>query len=451
MRIKKAILSAAGIVTAAVLSATAVCAAAVDLNGVFGISSNEIPGWPQGPDISASTGVLMEAETGAVIYDKGADELRYPASITKLMTILVAVEHSSLKETVTFTETGIRDVTWDSSNIGMQLGEQITMEDCLYAVYLASANEVSAQVAEYVGGTEQEFINMMNERAAQIGCTNTHFTNASGLPDENMYTTARDMALIFREGLKNKTFRKIIENPTHIIPATNKNDKKRGLHTHHPLAAVEDQLYYEGCFGGKTGNTDASGSTLVTGVEQNGVTYIAVVMKAPELGPACADSTALFDYGFQNFQKTAYRNGSAMLPINTGTDALRVKEETIDGAQGEGFYLGDHLVGCGSTVQEETPEPADEKGNDASEPEEEMPEQEASQAEPEEVGDADQEPLYRDSEEAQQPEEAVVPKEGLSELTRTLVIIMAAMAALLVILIIALIHKKRKRRKYRRK
>lgn len=135
----------------------------------------------------------MDADTGILLYNKGGDELRYPASITKIMTLLLAVENASLDDQVTFTETGIRDETWDSGNIGMKLGEVMSMRDCVYALFIKSANEVAAQIAEYVGGTEQNFIDMMNQRAAEIGCTNTHFANASGLPDANHYSTARDM------------------------------------------------------------------------------------------------------------------------------------------------------------------------------------------------------------------------------------------------------------------
>ena len=160
--------------------------AAVDLNAKYDISTNQIQGWPAGPDITSDTGILMDADTGVVLYNKGADEQRYPASITKIMTLLVA------------TETGVRNVTADSSNIGTQVGEVLTMEDCLYALIIQSANDVAAQIAEHVGGTEQAFIDMMNQRAQEIGCTNTHFANSSGLPDDNHYSSARDMALIFR-------------------------------------------------------------------------------------------------------------------------------------------------------------------------------------------------------------------------------------------------------------
>ena len=149
---------------------------------------------------------------------------------------------SSLTEDVVFTETGTRDISQDSGNIGMKLGEVMSMRDCVYALFIKSANEVAAQIAEYVGGTEQNFIDMMNQRAAEIGCTNTHFANASGLPDANHYSTARDMALIMREALKNKTFREIIATPTYTIQPSNMNSDARTLHTHHPMF-VEESTY----------------------------------------------------------------------------------------------------------------------------------------------------------------------------------------------------------------
>ena len=142
--------------------------AAVDLNAKYDISTNQIQGWPAGPDITSDTGILMDADTGVVLYNKGGDEQRYPASITKIMTLLVAVENSTMDEKVTFTETGVRNVTADSSNIGTKVGEVLTMEDCLHALIIQSANDVAAQIAEHIGGTEQSFIDMMNQRASEM-------------------------------------------------------------------------------------------------------------------------------------------------------------------------------------------------------------------------------------------------------------------------------------------
>lgn len=419
--------AAAGILT--MMSAVSVSAATVDLNATYQIRTNEIQGWPQGPEISSDTGVLMELQTGTVLYDKGADELRYPASITKLMTLLLAVEHCSLDETVTFTETGVRDVTPDSGNIGMQLGETMSMEDCLYAMIIYSANEVAAQIAEYVGGTEQEFIDMMNEKAAEIGCKNTHFANASGLPDTNQYTTARDMALIFREGLKNKTFRKIIGTPTYEIKPTNMNSETRRLHTHHPLFAEESALYYEGCLGGKSGMTNDAGYTLVTGVKQNGVTYIAVVMRGADMNQVSIDSRMLFDYGYQNFQKLEYGNGMVVIPNGTGTESITVAEEDVEGKKRQCYYWAGYRVGIG-TVKAATPSPTPKV---------------------EEAEGADNAPLYSQNTENGTNQEPAGNKTELSSLAKFLFIVMGVMALILVILLIALGKKKHRKNKRKKK
>ena len=244
----------------------------------------------------------MDADTGKVLYGKGENDIRYPASITKLMTLLLAVENASLEDQVTFTETGVREVTPDSGNIGMQVGEVMSMESCLYAAIIQSANEVSTQIAEYVGGTEEHFIEMMNQKAQELGCKNTHFVNANGMPDENHYSTAYDMALIMQAGLKNETFREIIRTPSYTIPATNMS-KKRKLHTHLPLLAEESAFYYEGCLGGKTGLTTAAQNTMVVAAQRDGSTYIVVTMRDAELSKNCTDSINLLDYAFNNVQK----------------------------------------------------------------------------------------------------------------------------------------------------
>ena len=169
---KKRICQMAALGSALLLAFSApVQAAAVTANGTpAAVATNNVQNWPAGPETTSEAAVLIDADTGAVLYDKGMNEYRYPASTTKLMTILLATENSSPKDVVTFTETGIRDVTWDSSNINAQLGEQMTMKDCWMAAYIKSANEVCAQIAETVGGTEANFVEMMNQKAKELGC-----------------------------------------------------------------------------------------------------------------------------------------------------------------------------------------------------------------------------------------------------------------------------------------
>ncbi len=409
--------------------------AAVDLNAKYEVDTNKIQGWPQAADIASDTGILMDADTGTILFDKGGDQQRYPASITKIMTLLVAVENSSMDDQVTFTETGVRNVTADSSNINSKVGEVMSMQDCLHALIIKSANDVAAQIAEHVGGTEQNFIDMMNQRAAEIGCTNTHFTNSSGLPDDNHYSSAKDMALIFREGLKNEAFRKVIGDADYTIQPTNLTAESRVMHTHHPMLAPESDIYYQGCIGGKTGFTNLAAHTLVTAVEQNGTTYIAVVMHGVELSTCCLDSKALFDYGFQNFTKTAVDGGSVIVPNGTDINTLTTKSENNNDKIETIYYVGDHQVGSAETAQATatpTPTPAASDEN-------------TDNTEAEQLGKSETDNISDKSETADNNE-----KESVPALRKILLMIMAAMVLILIALLAALGRKERKHRKRRK-
>lgn len=435
-----------------VLMMSAHVMAAVDLNAKYEVDTNKIQGWPQAADIASDTGILMDADTGTVLFDKGGDQQRYPASITKIMTLLVAVENSSMDEQVTFTETGVRNVAADSSNINSKVGEVMTMQDCLHALMIISANDAAAQIAEHVGGTEQNFIDMMNQRAAEIGCTNTHFTNSSGLPDENHYSSAKDMALIFREGLKNKDFRSVLGDADYTIQPTNMTSDKRVMHTHHPMFAPESDIYYPGCIGGKTGFTNLAAHTLVTAVEQNGTTYIAVVMHGVELSTCCLDSKALFDYGFGNFTKTAVDGGSVILPKGMDVNALTTKSESSNGKIEIVYYAGDHQVGT-STVDEmaatatPTPETA------ASETTGDTLDQ-SGESDNNEISGTSSSEVSQNSKSTRDTQSTTTGKvsetKGVPALRKILLMIMAAMVLILIALLAALGRKERKHRKHRR-
>ena len=423
--------------------------AAVDLNAKYEVDTNKIQGWPQAADIASDTGILMDADTGTVLFDKGGDQQRYPASITKIMTLLVAVENSSMDEQVTFTETGVRNVAADSSNINSKVGEVMTMQDCLHALMIISANDAAAQIAEHVGGTEQNFIDMMNQRAAEIGCTNTHFTNSSGLPDENHYSSAKDMALIFREGLKNKDFRSVIGDADYTIQPTNMTSDKRVMHTHHPMFAPESDIYYPGCIGGKTGFTNLAAHTLVTAVEQNGTTYIAVVMHGVELSTCCLDSKALFDYGFGNFTKTAVDGGSVILPKGMDVNALTTKSESSNGKIETVYYAGDHQVGT-STVDETaataTPTPetaASETTGDTL--------NQSGESDNADISETSSSEVSQNSKSTQDTQSTTTGKvsetKGVPALRKILLMIMAAMVLILIALLAALGRKERKHRR----
>lgn len=275
--------------------------AAVDNGHICAIDSNQWSAWPQAADFASGTAIVMEASTGTILLDKGMDDVRYPASITKVMTALIALENSTLDTPVTFTETGLADAYAGSSNINPQLGETFTMEQCLYMILIKSANDVSSQVAEVVGGSVENFVNMMNQKAADLGCTNTHFTNANGLENENHYTTAHDMALIGQEAFKNELFRTILATPSYIVGPTNMIAGSRVFDTHVDMLPG-GKHFYDGCLGGKTGYTDVSQSTLITFNRRNDMDLIAVVMYAPGSDVAATDSIQILDYAYNNFR-----------------------------------------------------------------------------------------------------------------------------------------------------
>ena len=267
--------------------------------------------WPKGPkekSLSAESAIVMDANTGLILYEKNAHKVHYPASITKILTTLLAIENCSLNETVTFTESEVTGLEYGASNIGTMIGETLTIEQCLYAIMLSSANEVCLGVADYIAGDIPSFSDMMNERALALGCKNTHFSNPNGLHSDDHYTTAYDMALISKEALKSDTFRKVTGTKVAYIPKTNKYEPRVLPNHHNMLNTYTTSLYlYDGCIGGKTGYTSVAQSTLVTFAERDGMTLICVVMRAasPKTNTTCnqyTDTAALLNFGFENYQ-----------------------------------------------------------------------------------------------------------------------------------------------------
>ncbi|MEE1527953.1 MAG: D-alanyl-D-alanine carboxypeptidase family protein [Blautia sp.] len=264
------------------------------------IQSNNIPGWPEGPKVMAETAIVMDMDTGEVLYAKGIDEKRAPASTTKIMTAMLAIEKVPFETQITFTDE-VNNIEAGSTHIGIKPGETLTMKDCAYAILLASANEVSSGVAEYIGTTVPAFVDMMNQRAKELGCTNTHFVNANGLYDENHYTTARDLAIIAKAAFQNETFREVIKTPYYIVPKTNITDEERWLNNHHKMV-LQGSEHYEGCLGGKTGYTEKAGNTLVTYAERDGRKLVCVLLADINIVAQYTDTKALLDYGFDSFQ-----------------------------------------------------------------------------------------------------------------------------------------------------
>lgn len=264
------------------------------------VTTNGIQGWPQASDISSTAAIVMETSTNTVLYSKNADQALYPASAVKVMTCLMALENSSLDDQVTMTATGVSGVTDGGANISAQLDEVFTMEQCLYAIMVASANDIALQVAEHISGSVEDFVAAMNTRAQELGCTNTVFTNPTGLPDENQHTTAHDMALIMGSCMANDTFRTIAQTTSYTIPATNVSGGDRVLTNNFTMINSSSDSYYEPCIGGKEGYTEASGSTLVCEASKNNMKLVCVVLNGAS-GVTDDEAIALLNYGFDNF------------------------------------------------------------------------------------------------------------------------------------------------------
>ncbi|WP_029323676.1 D-alanyl-D-alanine carboxypeptidase family protein [Butyrivibrio sp. AE3004] len=266
---------------------------------VLPIQSNEIQGWPEGPQIAAEAAILMDVNTGTILYEKNIHEELYPASTTKIMTCLLAVENSNLDDKVDFSANAIHSVPVDGSKIGMDVGEYLTLEESLYGIMVGSANEVSNAVAEHVSGSIDSFVNLMNEKAKSLGCTNTHFANANGLQSPDHYTSAYDLALISKAFFSNELLCRVGNTPRyHFSPSAGQPDDFY-LNNKHKL--ITGEIPYEGIVGGKTGYTDLARETLVTCAEKNGMRLICVVFME-ESPYQFTDTVTLFDYGFNNFK-----------------------------------------------------------------------------------------------------------------------------------------------------
>lgn len=256
--------------------------------------------WPSNVSVEAEGAVLMDARSGAVIYGKNLHTAYYPASITKILTALIVIEHCNLDDVVTFSHDAIYNVEQGSSSAGMDVGDQMTVRDCLYAMLLKSANEVANALAEHTAGSISNFAVMMNEKAKELGCQESHFNNPSGLNDPQHYTSAYDMALIAQAAFQNETFVTIDSSLYYDLPPTRHNPDGFRVYPGHRMLKKNAPQYYAGIIGGKTGYTTLAGNTLVTCAERNGMKLIAVILNGHQTH--YSDTKALLDFGFSNFQ-----------------------------------------------------------------------------------------------------------------------------------------------------
>mgnify|MGYP006066267981 FL=1 len=254
------------------------------------------------PELYAESAILVDADTGQILLEKNMNKKMYPASITKIMTCLLAMERAKPGDVVTVTDEVVAEVPRDTTHIALTGGEQLTVEQLEYAMMVESANDAASVLAAHISGSTQAFAMLMNDRAKELGAKDTHFTNANGLPDPSHYTSAYDMALITRAAMQYPEFRSLAGTTSYEIPPTNKQSETRRLNNRNYMFTLNDT--YPGAFAGKTGWTEEAGHTLVTIAERDGVTLICIVMHSDGVVDAqYIDSTAILDYGFDNYTR----------------------------------------------------------------------------------------------------------------------------------------------------
>lgn len=297
-------------------------------NQLVAVESNQIPGWPKGPTVSARSAILMELNTGTILYAKNIHNPEYPASITKILTTLIATEECAMDEMVTFSRDAIFDIDRGSNHVALDVGESITVEECLNAILIRSANEVSLGIAEHIcGGPWEDFAAIMNERAKELGALNSNFVNPNGLPNKEHITTAYDMAMIGRAFFSNEILCNITTTRRlHILPSDTQPDD---IIEYNQMELIDGGKYeYEYLVGCKTGYTNDARSTLVSCAEKDGMKLICVVMR-DEAPYQYQDTIALFDYGFANFQKLNVAENDTKYTVNSGSS----------------FYTGNDVLG----------------------------------------------------------------------------------------------------------
>ncbi|MCM1497088.1 MAG: D-alanyl-D-alanine carboxypeptidase [Clostridium sp.] len=254
------------------------------------------------PDLVCNAAIVMDAATGQVLYEKNSREKKYPASITKILTTTIALEHNlDFNQTITISENAVWDVERDSTLIGLDVGEKVTIGDLFYGTMVRSANECAYALSEQVADNIQDFAVLMNEKAAEIGCENTHFVTPNGLHDDDHYTTAYDMALITKYALQNETFRQLAGTLSYTVPATNLTEETRPLWNGNKMINPAEPYYYEYCEGGKTGYTSKANNTLVTFAKKDDLELICVIMDCDGSRYCYSDSRALYNFCYNNY------------------------------------------------------------------------------------------------------------------------------------------------------
>ena len=283
------------------------------------IPSQQINASVPPPEIQGVAGVLIDSENGQVLYEKESHKHMYPASTTKILTAILAIEKTDLGEMVSIP---LEACNVDGSSIGLHENELISMEDLLYALMLSSGNDAAVAVAIHVGGSLSEFVEMMNAKATELGATDSHFNNPNGLPDENHYTSAYDLSLIAKYAMKNETFRKIVATRTKIINRTYPEAQTNLVNSSRLFSR------YEGTIGVKTGYTEAAGQCLVAATKKENRELLSVVLASEGVG-IYDDTIALMEYGYSQFDKvTVVQEGAYIANVQVKNGAPEYVEVT---------------------------------------------------------------------------------------------------------------------------
>ena len=265
--------------------------------------------------LSAASAILIEADSGKVIFEKNADQRMYPASTTKILTVWLALTMGDPEQKITVSENAV-NLAPDESSAKLAAGEQVKLIDLCYAAMLPSGNDAATAIAEGLGGSAWNFVVMMNQAAYSLGCTGTQFMNANGLHDENHFTTARDMAILSRIAMQNETFKQIALASEYVLPKDNIYRARTIKNGNNFVAKTEgkEKRYYEYATGIKTGTTSAAGNCLVGSATKDGVSLISVVFGSTSDEARYTDTIRLMDYGFSQYLSTSIREIYEMNP-----------------------------------------------------------------------------------------------------------------------------------------
>jgi len=252
----------------------------------------------------SESAILIDADTGQILFEKDMHRVLRPASITKVMTALLALENGELSDTITVSRAALRPIPPDAYKVPFLIGEEITLEQAMYANAMVSAADASNCIAEYIGGTVDNFIELMNERAKELGALNTTFLNAHGMPDDGHLTTAYDMAQIARAAVSTPGFNEIFSTHRYVMPPTNVQQTQRVFRNQNRM--MTGAFVYEDLIAGKTGWTGISQYTLFTAARRDDRTLICIVMRSPKIDDKYKDTTMLLDYGFDEFKRVDF-------------------------------------------------------------------------------------------------------------------------------------------------